>query len=359
MHIVFAAGGTAGHIEPALNTADALRRIDPEITISFIGAERGLEGELVPARGYPLVTTTAVPFPRSFDGNVLRMWPAIGSAVRTARAHLREVRADVVVGFGGYAAVPGYLGAWRSGVPLVIHEANAKPGLANRLGARFTSHTASVSPGVLPGSRTMGMPMRRAIAQLDRAAARASARSAWGISEDSPVLLVFGGSQGALRINNALQAALPELLGHGIVVVHAVGGRNEVPPSEPGYFPITYLDDMAQAYALADLALTRSGAMTCAELAAVGLPAIFVPLPGGNGEQRLNALPVVDAGGGLIINDADLTPEWLRVNVPTLLRNEEALTAMGVAAATYGVRDADEQLARWIIDVGSQGGFDL
>lgn len=354
MHIVFAAGGTAGHIEPALNTADALRRIDPDITISVIGSERGLESELVPARGYPLVTTSAVPFPRSVDVNLIRMWPALGSAVREARAHLRASGADVVVGFGGYAAVPGYVAAWREGVPLVIHEANATPGLANRLGARLTAHTASVVPGILRGSRRMGMPMRAGISRSARRDQRSAARQAWGIADDAQVLLAFGGSQGAARINAALRDALPDLLAAGIVVVHAYGPRNEAPEPRSGYFPVPYLSDMAQAYALADLAVTRAGAMTCAELAAVGLPAVYVPLPVGNGEQRLNALPVVDAGGGVLVDDEMLTAEWLRTNIPRLLHDGPALAVMGDAASAHGLPDADEQMARWIIEVGAR-----
>lgn len=356
VHIAFAAGGTAGHIEPALNTADALRRIDPSITISVIGSQRGLESELVPARGYPLVTTPAVPFPRSVGPDLIRMWPGLRAAVREARRHLRESGASVVVGFGGYAAVPGYLAAWREGVPLIIHEANATAGLANRLGARLGAHTAAVVPEILPRSRRMGMPLRAAISHLDRRGQRSSARQAWGIDEDASVLLVFGGSQGAARINAALRDALPDLLDEGIVVVHSYGARNEAPTPRLGYHPVPYLSDMAQAYALSDLAVTRAGAMTCAELAAVGLPAVYVPLPIGNGEQRRNALPVVEAGGGVLVADDHLTGEWLRTRIPPLLHDEAALGAMGAAASAQGIPDADEQLARWIIEVGNERG---
>jgi UDP-N-acetylglucosamine--N-acetylmuramyl-(pentapeptide) pyrophosphoryl-undecaprenol N-acetylglucosamine transferase len=352
MHIVFAAGGTAGHIEPALNTADALRRLDSSVSISFIGSERGLESELVPARGYRLVTTAAVPFPRRVSKDLLRIWPALNSSVRTARAHLRSSQARVVVGFGGYAAVPGYLAAWRQGVPLVIHEANSTAGLANKLGARLTSHTASVVAGVLPHSRPMGMPMRRSITSLDRVSAREGVRDRWGIPADAPVLLVFGGSQGAARLNSALEQALPDLLASGIVVVHSYGTKNQEPASLPGYFPVPYIADMAEAYAVADLALTRAGAMTCAELAAVGLPAVYVPLPIGNGEQRLNALPVVNAGGGLIVSDEELTPEWLRAAVPQILHDEQRLISMSRAASDFGDRDSDERMARWVLSVG-------
>jgi UDP-N-acetylglucosamine--N-acetylmuramyl-(pentapeptide) pyrophosphoryl-undecaprenol N-acetylglucosamine transferase len=356
MHIVFAAGGTAGHIEPALNTADALRRLDSTVSISFIGSERGLESELVPARGYPLITTAAVPFPRRVSADLLRMWPALNSSVRTARDHLRSTQARVVVGFGGYAAVPGYLAAWRQGVPLVIHEANATAGLANKLGARLSSHTASVVPGVLPNSRRMGMPMRRAITSLDRQSARKGARERWGIPAEARVLLVFGGSQGAARLNSALEQALPDLVSAGIFVVHSYGTRNQEPAAQPGYFPVPYIADMAEAYAVADLALTRAGAMTCAELAAVGLPAAYVPLPIGNGEQRFNALPVVNAGGGVLVSDEDLTPEWLRTVIPEILHDEQRLLSMSHAAAEFGDRDSDERMARWILSVGEMSG---
>lgn len=355
MHVVFAAGGTAGHVEPALNTADALIRQLPGSSVSFIGSERGLEQALVTSRGYPLTVTSAEPFPRRFDRAAAVFPQHTTSAVRAAIAHLRRVRADVVVGFGGYAAVPGYLAARRTKVALVVHEANSRPGFANRLGARLTPFVATVHPGVLPHARHLGLPIRPSIADLDRALLRSQAREYWGLSQGAPVVLVFGGSQGARRLNDAVAGAIATLTADGIEVLHAVGSRNEVPPRRVGYYPVPYIDRMDLAYAAADLAVCRSGAMTCAELTAVGLPAIYVPLPIGNGEQSGNSRPIVEAGGGLQCPDESMTAEWLTDGVLAVVQDEQRLRSMSSAAASLGERHADEEFAAWIVDIVRRG----
>jgi UDP-N-acetylglucosamine--N-acetylmuramyl-(pentapeptide) pyrophosphoryl-undecaprenol N-acetylglucosamine transferase len=356
VHVLLAAGGTGGHIEPALNVGDALTRLDPTVDITVMGSDRGLEGTLVPARGYELVTVPSVPLPRRPGGDLVKLGPRLSSAVRRATQILRERHVDVVVGFGGYAAVPAYLAARRTRTPLIIHEANARAGVANRLGARFTPHVFASFPDAMPGATPMALPLRHAISTLDRDARRGEARSHFGLSSDAPVLLVFGGSQGALRLNSVVAAALPGLRDRGIEVLHAFGGRNDAPPAAEGYVAVPFIERMDLAYAAADLAMTRAGAMTCAELAAVGLPAIYVPLPIGNGEQRVNALPVVEAGGGFLVDDAAITAEWLTDTAAAVLHDDDRLRAMGAAAFGHGVRDADEQLARIVLRVGSGGG---
>lgn len=351
MHVVFAAGGTAGHLEPALNTADALVRKDPATTISFLGGRRGLEGELVPARGYPLVRTSADPLPRHVHPSALMFPVHLLEGVRDARAHVRASHADVVVGFGGYAAVPGYLAARSTSTPLVIHEANSRAGFANVLGARLTPHVASVHPGVLPHSRHVGLPLRTSIAHLDRSSQRDTARAHWGIPRDVPLVFVFGGSQGARSLNSIVAESIEALTAQGVHVLHAVGRNNPLPASTSGYVPVPYVERMDLAYAAADVAVCRSGAMTCAELTAVGLPAIYVPLPIGNGEQAGNSQPIIDAGGGLQIRDRDLTAEWLVGAVTSLVHDEGALVSMSQAATSMGERQADREMAEWIHEV--------
>ncbi len=355
MQVALAAGGTAGHIEPALNVADALVRTDPSIGIVVIGSDRGLESTLVPARGYELVTLPSVPMPRRPNADLVRLPMRMRTAVRLATEVLRDHSASVVVGFGGYASVPAYLAARRTRTPLVIHEANARPGIANRLGSLFTGNVYCSFPGVMRGATTMALPLRHSIATLDRSANREEARRHFGLSGEARVMLVFGGSQGAMRLNSVLKGALPGLRARGIEVLHAYGSRNEAPLSSEGYVPLPYIDRMDLAYSAADLAVTRAGAMTCAELAAVGMPAIYVPLPVGNGEQRLNAGPVVSAGGGLLIDDADITAEWLTDAAVGVLEDGVRLHAMGAAAYEHGVRDADEQLARIVMRAASGG----
>jgi UDP-N-acetylglucosamine--N-acetylmuramyl-(pentapeptide) pyrophosphoryl-undecaprenol N-acetylglucosamine transferase len=358
LSVVLAGGGTAGHVEPALALADALLRRDPSTVITALGTATGLEARLVPARGYVLAEIPRVPLPRRPTLDLLRVPGRVAGAVTQTRGHLDRVAADVVVGFGGYVALPAYLAARRRGTPFVVHEANARAGLANRVGARLTPHVAAAVGGSgLAGAQVLGIPLRTAVSRLDRAAARAEARAHFGL-QDGPVLLVTGGSQGARNLNAAITGAAADLAAAGVQVLHVAGAHHAEAVSaavheaavDPGtHHVLAYVDRMELAYAAADLVVCRAGAMTCAELAAVGLPAVYVPLPVGNGEQALNARPVVDAGGGLLVDDAEFRPNHVRSTVVGLLRDEPRLAAMSAAASSLGHRDADEALADLVL----------
>jgi UDP-N-acetylglucosamine--N-acetylmuramyl-(pentapeptide) pyrophosphoryl-undecaprenol N-acetylglucosamine transferase len=355
VRVVLAGGGTAGHVEPALALADALRLDDASIEITALGTERGLETRLVPQRGYDLALVPPVPLPRRITPQLLTVPARLAGAVAAVREILDRSQADVVAGFGGYVAMPAYLAARQRSVPIVVHEANARPGLANRVGARLTRHVALGSPATrLPHGRYIGIPLRRSVSSLDRGARRSEACADFGLDPQRTTLLVFGGSQGARHLNEVMRVVVPDLLGAGIQVLHAVGPKNlddaAMSREDTGgrYVAVPYLERMDLAYAAADLALCRAGAMTCAELTAVGLPAAYVPLPIGNGEQRLNAAPIVDAGGGLLVDDAALTPDVVRQRVLPLLLDEEQLERMGRAAAGLGRRDADATLAAMV-----------
>jgi UDP-N-acetylglucosamine--N-acetylmuramyl-(pentapeptide) pyrophosphoryl-undecaprenol N-acetylglucosamine transferase len=362
--VVLAGGGTGGHIEPMLALADALLRrgaADGGLRITCLGTARGLETRLVPARGYDLRLIPPVPLPRKPTVDLLRVPGRVISSVAETRAVLRELSADVVVGFGGYVALPAYLAARRERIPVVVHEQNALPGLANRIGARLAQRVAVTVPGTpLCGAEHVGMPLRTAISTLDRPARRAEARATFGLDRDRPTLLVFGGSQGAASLNRAAAGAAEALTAAGVQVLHARGPKNTdvtVPARPPGsapYVVVDYLERMDLAYAAADLALCRSGAVTVAELSAVGLPAVFVPLPIGNGEQRRNALPVVDAGGGLLVDDADLSPSWIEEHVIPMVTDPAALARYARHAAAAGARDADERLADIVLEVAAK-----
>ncbi len=356
MRVVLAGGGTAGHIEPALALADALRRRDPGIGITCLGTERGLETRLVPARGYELALVPAVPLPRSLTPQLLTVPGRLAGAIGTAANILDQVRADVLVGFGGYVATPAYLAARRKGVPIVVHEANPRPGLANRLGARLTDHVFTGHPDTsLSDGEYIGIPLRKDIVAMDRFSLGDKARSYFGLEDDRPTLLIFGGSQGARAINNAALAASDQLRQAGVQVLHVIGPKNTVehepPPGDPQYVVLPYVDRMDLAYAAADFALCRSGALTCAELTAVGLPAAYVPLPHGNGEQALNAAPIAAAGGGLMVDDADLTADWILRNLLPILRDPERVAVMSEAASRLGRRDADDALADRVLRI--------
>ena len=354
--VLLAGGGTAGHAEPALAVADAVRAAYPDADVRLLGTTTGVEARLVPARGYPLELVPRVPLPRRLGADLMAVPWRLSSAVRATSRLLAAMRPDVVVGFGGYVAVPAYLAARRRGIPIVVHEANPLPGVANRLGARLTRHVAVTHEGTaLPHAVVTGLPLRPSLVDLDRAGRRTAAREAFGLDPDRPTLLVFGGSQGAKRINDAALAAAGALTRAGVQVLHAAGSKNAeavaaaVPPDLPAPYEVrAYIDDMPMAYAAADLALCRAGAMTCAELAAVGLPAAYVPLPIGNGEQRLNAEPVVAAGGGLLVDDANLTSSWIEQQVLPVLTESERLAAMSAAARRSAVPDAAAAVLRLI-----------
>jgi UDP-N-acetylglucosamine--N-acetylmuramyl-(pentapeptide) pyrophosphoryl-undecaprenol N-acetylglucosamine transferase len=359
--VVLAGGGTGGHVYPLLAFAECLRRNDPGLRITCLGTARGLENDIIPPRGFDLRLVPAHQLPRSINMNLMRTPDRMWRASRATRAILDEVAADVVVGFGGYVSVPAYLASWRRHTPIVVHEVNVPPGVANKLGMRFTDHVAVGFPyqveqvPSLRGARVTGVPLRTSIAHLDRAALRAQARAHFGLDPDRPTLFVFGASQGARSINLAMAGAAKALTAAGIQVLHIMGARNEpvdIPPDLPApYRTLRFLAEMELGYAAADLALCRGGAMTCAETAAVGMPAVYVPLPYGNGEQRRNALPVVQAGGGLLVDDAELTSDWIERQLVPLLRDPGRLDQMSFAAAGYGRRDGDEALRSFVYEV--------
>ena len=240
LSVVLAGGGTAGHVEPAMAVADALTALDPGIRITALGTARGLETRLVPERGYRLELVTPVPLPRKLNADLARLPARIARSVRETRAVLHEVGADVVIGFGGYVALPAYLaalGGRRRRVPVVVHEANARAGMANRVGARTARRVLSAVPGCgLRRAEVVGMPVRASITALDRRRCARQARAHFGFADDAVVLLVFGGSQGAASINRAVSAAAEALAAAGVAVLHAHGPKNtlDLPTPAPG-----------------------------------------------------------------------------------------------------------------------------
>ncbi len=356
MRVLLAGGGTAGHTSPLIATADALRRLDPDVEITCLGTPRGLENRVVPEAGYPLELIPPVPLPRKPGADLLRVPTRLRGAVRATHDVLDRVRPDVVVGYGGYVSMPVYLAARRQRLPVVVHEQNALPGLANKVGARVARRVIVSFPDTpLPKAEYVGLPIRRMISTLDRGALRAEARAHFGLDADRPTLLVTGGSQGARRLNQSVAGSARALADAGVQVLHVVGPQGEASPEGTGvpYVVVPFVDRMDLAYSAADLVVCRAGASSVTEAAAVGLPAVFVPLPIGNGEQEHNARPVVDAGGGLLVADGALTPEWVSATVPALATDADRLASMGAAAAALIPRDADEQLARIVLETGA------
>ena len=358
-----------------------IRELEPEADIAVVGTAVGLERDLVPQAGFELEIIEKVPFPRRPNKAALQFpakWKAEKAKVRDI---LTRHQAQVVVGFGGYTSAPVYAAAHSMGIPIAIHEQNARAGMANKLGARWASMigAAYAQPGLKPRRgvevERVGLPLRPAIARLasdlehDRTATRKAAAAQLGVDPDRPLVVITGGSLGAVNVNRAVAASAKDLLAHA-QVIHLTGkGKDdevrslvsvsagedvlgELGPdhvSDGDYRVAPYLERIDLAFACADLIICRSGAGTVSELTALGLPAIYVPLPIGNGEQRFNAQPVVDAEGGLMVADGDFTPDWVRGHVPELLADPDKLSRYGANAWKYGIRDTAEVMAKRVL----------
>lgn len=356
---VIAGGGTAGHVLPAVAIAHALvARGHPAQSIHFVGSARGLETRLVPEAGFGLTVLPGRGIVRRF---ALANVAAIGGllvAVLRALALVAKRRPRVVVSVGGYASVPCAVAAVLFRVPLVLAESNGVAGLANRMVGRFARSAAVAFAGTgLPREVLTGNPVRPEILDADRTpAGRDAARGRLGLPVDRRVLAVMGGSLGARRINDATIALVKEWLHRDDVAVrHAVGSRDWevveplilVPPAEGiVYQPVEYEENMPSVLAACDVLLCRAGGTTLAEITAVGVPSILVPLPiAPNDHQAVGAAVLARSGAALMVRDADLTAEWLGVTLDGLFRAPARLDSMAAAAAALGRRDAAERIA--------------
>ncbi len=362
--IVLAGGGTAGHTSPLIATAAQLAA-QADVRITCVGTPKGLETRVIPEAGLTLELIPPVPLPRRLTPELLAVPARLVRSVREARRILTSTGARVAVGFGGYVSLPVYLAARLAGVPLVLHEGNAVPGLANRIAARFTPNVVTTFPGTrLPHARHLGLPVRAGIATLDRAERRPGARAFFGLPAEGAVLLVSGGSQGARSLNRATTDAATRLLAAGISVLHVLGPANLTGETAPrvdpatgaAYVPVGYVDGMENAYAAADLMVGRSGAGTVMETAMTGLPTIFVPLPHGNGEQALNATFLVEAGAGILVPDAELDADRLVSEVTTLMDDPARLAGMSALCRRLVPADASAALARLVLEVAVRRG---
>ncbi|MEY4424092.1 MAG: hypothetical protein RLZZ258_1195 [Actinomycetota bacterium] len=352
-NFLLAGGGTAGHVNPLLALADKIVARSASDHIWALGTVEGLEAELVPARGYPLLTIAKLPFPRRLGGYAIKFPAKFQATIKQVEKIILDKKIDVVVGFGGYASAPAYLAAKRAKVPFVVHEANALPGWANKLGSKFAAAVGVAFKATkLKNATLVGMPLRSEIEALANHSDQASARVHFGLDPETVTLLVTGGSLGAKRINDTIEASRRVLNAAGIQVLHIVGGRSELPPvSEPGFVRIAYCDRMDLAISAADFAISRAGASTVSEFAAVGLPAAYVPYPVGNGEQRLNVTEIVAAGGSTMVLDSDFTPAYVASEIVPLMSNRRMLKAMSDGAKSVGVADGSERLLSLILGV--------
>jgi len=329
--IIFAGGGTAGHVEPALAVANWLRDKKPDWQYQFVGTKTGLENQLVPEAGFELVHIPKVLMPRQLTPGAL-FWP-----FRIPLATWKGIKickdADLIIGFGGYACPPLYLAGALLRKPIFIHEANAIPGWANKLGAPFARKIfiafsrAGLKIGRWRNAKLSGMPIRAEIISSTYqskeviAVKRKEQLEKWRLSADKQTVLVFGGSLGSRHINEAILQSLSSFTEKGVQVVHSVGRNNPLPTRTENYLALAYIEDMASAYHAVDLVIARSGALTCAELAAVGKFAVLIPLPIGNGEQAANASDLQTAGAAIVVADDKFNSGWLSSNWDEIWRS--------------------------------------
>ena len=356
---VIAGGGTAGHVVPGLAVARALvDRGHPPESIHWVGSQRGSEARMVAEAGFEATLLPGRGIQRKLTADNLGAAWGLTRAGGQALSLVRRRRPAVVLAMGGWASVSCALAAVAQGVPVVVAEQNAVPGAANRLVGRFAKASAVPFPGTpLPRAVVTGNPVRAEILSVDRSpGGRAAARAALGLPEGRRVVAVFGGSLGALRLNNAVVGALEAWAGRDdLAVRHVVGERDwslvtgqvgERPAGGVFYQPVRYDDQRELSLAAADLAVSRAGGTTVAELAAVGLPSVLVPLPGAPGDhQTANARHLSDVGAAVLVADTELTAARFVAEVDGLLGDEAGLAAMGRAASTAGRRDAAEAVA--------------
>ena len=350
MRVVIAAGGTAGHVVPALAVADAL--VERGASVSFVGTRDRAEAKLVPDAGYEIDFLNVAGIDRR---NPLRAALALGRAaagVRVARRYLKARDADAVMGGGGYVAAPTGIAAAVSGLPLVLTEADSHLGLANRLLAPRARRICLAFPiAGREGSRYLitGRPVSAAIATADRGRARERFR----IEPDLPCLLIFGGSLGALTINQAAADAFGPggpAAGRDYHVLHITGSRDypDLAPRLEGaerYTLLEYEPSLGDALAACDLVVARSGGSVF-ELTAAGRPAILVPYPYASAHhQHANAGWMAKGGAATVLEDADLNPERLAAEVASLLSDRDRLARMAAASRSLARLDAAERIA--------------
>ncbi len=325
IRVLLVGGGTAGHVEPALAVGKWLTEQRADVECEFLGTAEGLESQLVAQSGFTLRTIRKAALPRRFTLSTLT-WPF--EFLLSLLGALTVVRsADVVVGFGGYVSAPAYLAAKLLRTPIIVHEANAMPGWANRLGARFTRYVDIAFAGARnygpewQRAELVGMPIRSTIAEVSilSASARTEIKTKlaalWDLDMSKPIIFIFGGSLGARSINSAVAEFVTTPEAGAFTIIHSVGKNNPLPEGGRNYRPLAYVENMAEIYAVANLIISRSGAVSCAEIESVGVPAILVPLPVGNGEQEANAQDLLASGQATVISNTQFTSSWLAGNI--------------------------------------------
>lgn len=369
MKILFAGGGTAGHVFPAIAVANAIRALDPSVEPIFAGTADRLEDRLVPEAGYPLFHVDALALPRRLSPGLLKVPGGLLRSLRQCERIITSQQVKAAVTFGGYVSFPVSWAASRQTLPLVIHEQNAVPGLANRLASRWADRVAVTFPGSVdrfprPNRVAVtGNPVREDILDLVGEHDQAEARRHFDLAPERTTLLVFGGSQGARSLNTAAVASYglwqdPDSL----QILHAAGAklhgeaaagwdRARSTGTGPRVRCLDFIDDMGKAYTAADVIVCRAGATSIGELTVLGKPAVLVPYPHATRDHQLhNARALAQVGGAAVIEDGDLTAERLVAAVQPWLVDPTLRAQVSQSSRLFGRPDAAEAVARLVLE---------
>ena len=355
--IALAAGGTAGHIQPALTCARTIKKNNSNIDVFFIGTAKGLEQQLISNTGFELNLIPAVPMPRRLGLEIIFFPFKLIQSVLITLKIFRQKDVGCVVGFGAYVSLPAYIAAFLKGIPVIVHEGNKKPGFANKIGAIFAKEVLQMFPGSIKNAKTIGMPIRQELKEFNKESLKNEAIKFFNLNEKYKTLFVFGGSQGAKSINQAVAELVPLLEGKNIQVIHSIGIKNQVEPELMNYsfyHPYSYLERMDLAYAASDLVVSRAGAMTIAEQSLLGIPAIYVPFAVGNGEQILNVRELINAGAGFLVLDSEISSQKIYDLVMNNIFDENKLQNISQKAKNFGLLDADIEITKLATDLVSK-----
>ncbi|WP_336250005.1 undecaprenyldiphospho-muramoylpentapeptide beta-N-acetylglucosaminyltransferase [Stomatohabitans albus] len=367
--VLIAAGGTGGHIFPGLATADAIRALRPDIHIEFVGTKDRMEATLVPDAGYHLNTVDAMALPRKTDPRILRLPFVLGKSVHAVSQIMQRHHVIAACGFGGYTSVSLGLAARLHRIPLVIHEQNAVPGVTNKVLSPIATRVVGTFEATMdamhkPRSGAIGNPVRTAFAEAittTRMRDRGAIYARFGLTPDRKTIVVFGGSQGAKAINNAIIAAANNLTNpEQLQILHATGERTFDDIRRAWDLPaqgqiqvrvLPFIADMADALQIADVVVCRSGASTLAELTVMGLPAILVPYPHATGNHQFaNAQAMTQAQAAILIEDTSLDGPRLADTIEQTLE-PRTNARMRHASAKLGRPNAARDLAQILLEV--------
>lgn len=362
---VIAGGGTSGHVVPALAIAELLVESGhPPESLHFVGSDRGAEVKLLAGLPYPHTFLRVDGLQRSFAPRAMvrsaAMIPMMRRAVRSARELLASLRPEVVVSVGGYASIPAARAAHQLKIPVVTCSYDRRPGVATRFQSRYAVVSAvAYLPSALDKAQLTGAPVRAALRHLDRAVSRSEARSRLNIAEQRQLIVVMGGSLGSAVLNSTICGVVESWANRAdLAILHLSGARyftDQMPKlasAQIDYQRLAYCENMADVYAAADLVISRAGASSVAEIATVGVPAILIPWKhAAENHQQTNAEWLVERGGALMLDEADLSVSTMSMAIADLLADPAKLRQLGARAYELGVLHRESSIARVIDDV--------